>query len=399
MLLNVDTIHEGTRFRIKDREKARVFQGVCAAGGSTRKALARSLKLRPTTVSRVTQELLEDRLLVERRAPSGGGKGRPGVPLESNYDRLMGIAVYVVSRQVRAALVNLNEKIIERRSAEVPAEADNAEMRKRIVGLLRPLIGQLPARAELVGVGASLPGTVNPGRGRWVSSARWPRLADLRIGPLLDGLGVRSALHRSLDPELAFLLLKNRPYRRGGTVLFHWGYGIGSAYAYDGAVLRSGLGRFGEVGHWQITETEGRRCRCGLFGCLETEAALWALLPAIRETNPGVPEGEPEFARYAAEGRLDGLPVIHTALNHVCRALGNLHKIFYPDRLLLLGPFTASDALFGALRRQLKTSLPEYAREAFTIRRVAESGGEILGSLLPLFREALRPLLRTRSDL
>lgn len=53
MFTNIKTIHEGTRYRIKDREKSEVFHYICQYVGATRKEIVNISKIRPSTVSRI----------------------------------------------------------------------------------------------------------------------------------------------------------------------------------------------------------------------------------------------------------------------------------------------------------------------------------------------------------
>lgn len=398
MLFSIDTIHEGSRYRNKDKEKARVFQSLCVSDTNTRKMISDNLGIRPITVSKVIQELIEDRLVFEGDIKERNSKGRPEIRLVPNFQRFSAISIYVVSREIKGALVNLNGDILEIQSVLIPKEADNRRVTDEIRRILNSLIRRLPDKSQLIGIGTSLPGTVNAGQGKWISSARWPNLSNLLFNELSSEFKVPFSLHRSLDPELEFLLFTNEKYRHGGTLLFHWGYGIGSAFASDGKVLKSSLGRFGEVGHWQVNMDSIKRCNCGSFGCLETEAALWAILPEIREMYSHAPEDEPEFTDFIRNIDIGNLEVVKTSLGYVTMSLANLFKIFYPDRILLLGPFTEDRLICEELKNGFMKRIPDYARHLVELDVVSGFHGAVSGSIYHLFREALRPLLKTRTN-
>ena len=219
---------------------------------------------------------------------------------------------------------------------------------------------------------------------------------NLPLSRALPGYDVPLFLYRSLDPELEYLLFKNSEYRKGGTLLFHWGYGIGSAYSYGGQVLKSTIGRFGEVGHWQVEPESGKRCSCGSYGCLETEAALWAILPEIRKVYPDAPEDEAGFTAFIRTLDITSMNIMKKALGYVSRSLGNLYKIFYPDRIMLLGPFTENPYVLEKLEYAFTIHIPEYARSSIDFNVVRENNGAVLGNVYHLFRKALKPLLETR---
>ena len=398
MLFSIDTIHEDSRYRNKDKEKARVFQSLCVSDANTRKMIADNLGLRPITVSKVIQELIEDRLVFEGELKKRSTKGRPEIQLIPNYWRFSAISIYVISREIKGALVNLNGEILELQSILIPKEADNRHVIDEIRRILNRLISKLPEKSQLIGIGTSLPGTVNTGQGKWVSSARWPNLSNILLTELSLEFKVPLSLYRSLDPELEFLLFKNEEYRQGGTLIFHWGYGIGSAFALNGKVLKSSLGRFGEVGHWQVNVNSIKRCSCGSFGCLETEAALWAILPEIRGVFPDAPEDEPEFTDFIRNIDIGNLEVIKRSLVYVTMSLANLYKVLYPDRILLLGPFIEDSSIYEELKSGFLARIPEYARPLVELNIVSGFQGAVSGSLYHLFREALRPFLKTRTN-
>ncbi len=398
MLFSIDTIHEGNNYRIKDKEKALVFQKLCVSNNNTRKMIADNLKLRPITVSKIIKELIEDRLIFEGDSKERNSKGRPEIRLVPDYWRFSTISIYVLSREIMGAIVNLNGEILESQSVLIPKEADNTLIAEEIHRILNLLIGKIPEKSELVGIGASLPGTVNAYQGKWISSARWPNLSNICFTDLVSEFKVPVSLYRSLDPELEFQLFKNDKYKQGGTILFHWGYGIGSALALDGKILKSNLGRFGEVGHWQVEPNSNKKCNCGSTGCLETEAALWAILPQIREVYPDAPEDEPEFIDFIRKIDIGKMEVIKHALEYVTMSLANLYKVFYPDRILLLGPFVEDSSIFNELKSGFLAQIPEYARPSVELDVISGFQGAVSGSIYHLFRDALRPFLRTRTN-
>ena len=398
MLFSIDTIHEDSNYRIKDKKKALVFHKLCISKNNTRKMISENLGLRPITVSKIIKELIEDKLILEGDSKERNSKGRPEILLAPNYCLFLAISIYVVSREIKGALVNLNGVILESQSVLIPKEADNIAIIKELQRILKFLVNKLSEKSQLIGIGTSLPGTVNGEKGKWISSARWPQLSNINLTDLISEFNVPLSLNRSLDPELEYLLFNNANYRKGGTLLFHWGYGIGSAFASEGKILKSSLGRFGEVGHWQIKQNSIKNCSCGSMGCLETEAALWAILPEIREFFPDAPEDEPEFTDFIQNNDIGKLEVINRALGYVTISLANLYKVFYPDRILLLGPFAEESLLFNQLKSGFNTLIPDYACSSVELRVVSGFQGAVSGSIYHLFRDALRPVLRTRGN-
>jgi transcriptional regulator of PTS gene len=108
-----------------------------------------------------------------------------------------------------------------------------------------------------------------------------------------------------------------------------------------------------------------------------------------------VPEDEKELAPLLGDAGLLRVPEIRTALRAVQDALLVLSMMFYPDRIILSGPFTENPPVFRRLTEGLRRALPEYARDASSFA-VIPGGmpGCRRGGASPLFRATLARALR-----
>jgi predicted NBD/HSP70 family sugar kinase len=399
MLNDIASVHEGGRHRIKDAEKAAIYQEIYRRRRATRKQIAAALSSRPTTVSRAVQELIEDGLVETLHEPAPARpRGRPEIHLQPRLARYTALVIQGVSRRLKGVLVDLGYRTLAEAETRLDEKAGNDELEAGLSELTADLAGRNPAGSSLLCAGLCLPGTVNGREERWISAARWPGLDRLALSTLARRAGARLSIQRALDAELEYLLVNTPAYRRGNTLLFHWGYGIGSAYAHQGRVLRSTLGRFGEIGHVRLKGTGDKPCFCGSCGCLETEAALWALLPELRRRQPDTPEDEDLFAaRLAGQRLLQDLPAVRRAAAHIRTALDLVYQVIYPDRILLFGPFFQSDELFTLLAEGFQDGLPAYARGSVSLERIASGRmGAVVGSSHRFFREALKKDLIAR---
>jgi len=394
LLYSIDRVHDGTTHRVKDREKAALYHAVCAGVPSTRKELAARLRLRPSTVSDAAQELIQDGLVAEYQAYEEGRSGRPRHILTPLTNRFVAISLYVDSRGLVAVLLNLCGDVLAEESRDVPAQADNGELAAWILDLLTVLPPRVPRGSTLVGASLSLVGAVNPRACVWVGAARWPRLKDLDLSEVQSRVRFPLILLRANEVELDYHLACTAGAEAESAIHLHWGFGIGSAVSVQGRVFTSTLGRFGEIGHMRMGANRDAPCLCGARGCLETSAALWALLPALRRHMGDLPEGEKELTPYLRDPRLCDLPEVKRALEAVCEALQFLYVVFYPDIVLLSGPFTENHSMLARLIEGFRSSLPAPARKSVTIS-VCASGmpGCRHGATDGLFRDTLRNTL------
>jgi predicted NBD/HSP70 family sugar kinase len=150
------------------------------------------------------------------------------------------------------------------------------------------------------------------------------------------------------------------------------GTGIGGGIILEGKLYHGASDVAGEIGHTTI-DTEGRRCKCGNYGCLEAYAsgpniamrAIEALEAGAESRLPGYVDGDLNrvTAQTVYQAAYDGDELALEVVNDTARFLGagiaNLLNVFNPEVVVICGGVTlAGDHLFVPLRR-------EVARRAF----------------------------------
>jgi transcriptional regulator of PTS gene len=396
MLSNIASLCQTSHYRVKDREKSLVFQEICNFAPCSRKEIAKKTRIRPTTVSRVVQEMLNDGLVFECGDEKAlDRRGRPEIFLKANLNRLVAISLYLQSRQLYAALINLGEEILEEQFATLEAKVTNTRFIGMCAKLIRKISQKVPAGSELLGFAISLVGTVNSRDKIWISASRWRNIHNLEFSSLEKMLKLPVVLNRMQDAELEYLIQKTPRYRNKNVLFIHWGFGIGASYANRGKVLTSTIGRFAEIGHTRISLESNKECQCGARGCLETEAALWALREDPEMGFVSRFSNEKVLGQYFKEMDLLSTKTVKNALRYIEFSLLNLHQIFYPDVVIFYGPFTENREVFRSLSSYLKNELPSYARNTVEWRAV-EGGFQscIRSNLYEFFKKRLQELLR-----
>ena len=151
-----------------------------------------------------------------------------------------------------------------------------------VVGELAGAVREAAAAAdlapgELTGVGVGAPGSIDPERGVVTKIAN--------VDSWDEPFGLAEALARELSLPVAVgndVSAAVEAERRFGAGREHdsflgvfWGTGVGAGVVVDGRPLR-GRGSAGELGH-MVAKRGGRRCACGLRGCVEAYAGRGAL--------------------------------------------------------------------------------------------------------------------------
>ena len=383
----------------RDEHKRRIYGAICTNPGISRNRIARILRIRPSTVSDLVSQLISDKLVSERPLDTVQGLGRPEIPLHSVSSRFVTVGIHIVSKQLRAILMNASGTRLAEASLLLPDDIDNDRFVEHVTEVVHYLVGKRPDHAEVIGVTLIVPGLVRFEPRIWVLTTRFPGIRNVSIDRLENALQLHVVFKRALDAGLQYLLLKNERYNEGGTVLFHWGYGIGAAYAYNGQIMESQRGPVLEIGHFRYNTTATKRCVCGLTGCLETEAALWALFPTLCETEGPIPEDEDSVEVARAIQRFIRSDASEGVVTAISRAVANLHAVLSPNRFLFVGPFTEQTDIIHTIRDKVLSMIIPSRADFFDIETVmVEHGGETVAASEAVFRARLDQFLNDKTD-
>ncbi len=382
-------------YRRKDIEKARVFEAIIQNSDATRKQLYLDLKVRPNNVSTAVQELLENELIYEDIQIRNFKKGRPEIKLGVHVNKLIAISVWVSSNNLVGALINLGGEISNLYVKELPSASSNKEFTEATREIITHLVNCRKEDQELLGIGFCLPGVVNQQTKNWIFNSRWPNVSNLDLGRFSLEYNIPVEIIRKLESELISFLNKNPKYQESSSILIHWGYGIGAAYAHKGKVLHSYFGSFGEIGHLKHSEQHGIKCACNEYDCIETVAAGWSLLPHLEKQVGPLPDSEEELAERCKEVDLYSIAEMKDAISAIVSAISTTCRIINPQIMFIYGPFLANKKISEILVKELYTSIPSYNRDYIEIVILEEDLTKLgpLGSTNKFFITRLKDLL------
>ena len=380
--------------RVRARQRAQLFREICLMPQPSRRALIRRLGLRSSTVSSVLDDLIDSRLVREAGPVSGNDRGRPRLILAPEMNSRVAISLYVEHLTLCGGMVNLAEHVLGEQQIALSKSAGPAEF----LGAFETLVGSLwrfaPAEAEILGVAFSPVGAVDRQNCRWVMCNRWPAIHDVDFAPLQRKLGLPVIVRRNLETILDYEVQTSVEYQDSKVALFHWGYGVGSAYSHHGEVLETERGNYSGVGHTVINPLSTKRCQCGALGCLEAEAAIWALLPRFKEIEPGVREEDDGYYELLSRSLFRDIAFLREAVGAARIGLHNLCKMLSPDYVLFLSPFASNPGLTKLLQECVESSFPHEVHYEPAFRVVGGSfRGCLFANVYPLFRTELRKLI------
>ena len=255
----------------------------------SRADLARYSGLQRSTVSVITEQLIEERWVTEG-ASGHAPRGRKPRFLHLNEGRVGIIGINIRPAITTFALADLDAHFIAQESLPTPEDAD--QFLTELTVRLRRLIQSHP-EIYYEGIGVSLPGRIDLSSQKLIFA---PNLAwqdiDLKTA-LEEATGLPVELENAANAcALAEVWFGLHPEGVRNLIAVTVSEGIGAGMILNGQLVRGTSGMAGEFGHTTMVE-QGLACRCGNRGCWEVYASNSA---AVRYYAQAASPGRPRKA-------------------------------------------------------------------------------------------------------
>jgi glucokinase len=180
--------------------------------------------------------------------------------------------------KIQTVLTDGSAEVLGASRHETPGTGGPKAVAAEIVETVREALAEANADvAALSGVGVGAPGSIDVERGIVTKVANiegW----DSPF-PLADALQEALGTPAAIGNDVSVAVEAERVYGAGrhysSFLGVFWGTGVGGGLVVDGHMLR-GRGSAGELGH-MVAKPGGRRCACGLHGCVEAYSGRGAM--------------------------------------------------------------------------------------------------------------------------
>lgn len=303
---------------VKRRNRVNTLRCVLASGRVSQMELTQRLSLSWPTILQNVKELTELGLVREDGVyqSTGGRKAKAYVPVR---DAKVAVGVDLTADHVSVVLTDLGGTLLRQVRGALRFSMEDVYF-KYLGGLIQRFADANGVTDRILGVGISLPGTVDEDRGLLRDS----HSLDLRNTSLsvfnthipwscrfLNAAGAAGLAEVYGDPDA------------GDIVYLSLSDTVGGAILRDGKLYMGSRLRAGEFGHITLVP-DGLPCYCGKTGCLDAYCSAKCLsdqaggnLPAFFEA---LQAGDPEKRRIWRE-----------YLEYLAMAVNNLHMIFDCD--------------------------------------------------------------------
>jgi predicted NBD/HSP70 family sugar kinase len=377
---------------IRRQNRSALLSKLFFDGPRSRLELSQLTGLSSATVSTVTAELIEDRLVVEAgQVESNGGRPRVLLRVDPAYGHVIGVDVGETGVTVELfdlAMKRIATVVRPLKSARPTPDAVVAEVVAGIDAVLdgagaRTDVSTRPPEpidsGSVIGIGLGVPGivehrivehgTVEHGtieHGEivlvhaptidWHDVPLATMLAEHGIvAPVFIGNGAKT----QAQAEMWFGAARGARH----AIVALIGSGVGAAVITDGAPFQGASSSAGEWGH-TLLAYGGRPCRCGANGCLEAYVGAESILERYVAAGGTVGGGDEALeidALIAASS--DGDPiataVVTDTVGYLGAGIGNLVNMFNPERVVLGG--WAGLVLGAALLPRIREAAEQHA--------------------------------------
>ncbi len=303
----------------------------------SRADVARLSGLQRSTVSLITEQLMEERW-VREGAIGKLPRGRRPTMLVLNDD----LAVMVLDihpEQAYVAVVNLKGHFLSRASLPLPSYPEKAI--ENIVTCMKRMKMAYPEKS-FEGIGVSLPGRVDPDSQRLIFAPNLNWL-DVDIKKTIERsmrlpVELDNAANAGLLAEMWFGQIDGVR----NAVLVTISEGIGTGILSNGQLVTGKSGMAGEFGHI-LLDPAGPRCACGANGCWEIFASSRAALRYYRESTSDQKHiAIDDLLRLASEGDAPATNALIKQAQYIGKGLRSIVSALAPELILLAGDITSA---------------------------------------------------------
>lgn len=353
---------------IKRSNRSALLRILHEHGWLSRKRLAEAMNLTPAAISKITGDMLEERLIVEGKSLESSSAGRREITLNINEKCRCALGMFINLRQAILSATWLDGSVIFSEELEIEPAADAENLAEKLSARILQLAEIYKIeKSSILGIGIAVRGiTSSDGRTVKNSFGALDSL-DCPLAQLVEscsGLPVIMANNvRSLLAAHVFMHSGNDFRSR---FFLRCEYGIGAALSIEGKIWHGGSERCAEIGHIPAPFAGNKKCSCGKTGCLETVASPASILEDAKhamskENTPflwSISERKPEITlndvfTAAMSGDKPVSEIVEKAVDSLAMALKGVIGIIDPEEIVLYGRMFDNSYYYSLLIRKM----------------------------------------------
>ena len=355
---------------MKQLNYAMIYRLIVQQSPISRIQLAEISQLAPASITKITRQLLNTKLIKEVDIQQSTG-GRPAVSIVAKFDYYQAISIQLSRSHVMIELYNLGAKTLA--SKRFPLnDFSQQQTQNYLISLIELFcLEQQKKIKNLIAISVVMPGVIDSVKG----IVRYTPHIDVNNWALAEILTEKFSVPIFIGNDVQSLALAESYFGTtqsvDDSILVRVHRGIGSGVIINQQLLMNHNQSACEVGHIQVNQL-GERCHCGNFGCLENQVinveiekrARLLLEQGYKSKLTPSKCDILTICQLANQGDELAEKLIRSAGEHLGRAVAIMVNIFNPQCIVLAGELTKSpeillDAVNNALNSQSLKQLRE----------------------------------------
>lgn len=359
---------------MKQLNYAMIYRLIIQQSPISRIQLAENSQLAPASITKITRQLLNKKLIKEVDIQQSTG-GRPAVSIVAKFDYYQAIAIQLSRSHVMIELYDLGAKSLA--SKRIPLnDFTQQQTQNYLISLIELFCQEQQKKIKhLIAIAVVMPGVIDSVKG----IVRYTPHIHVDNWALCDILKTKFDVPVFIGNDVQSLALAESYF--GSTqsvedsILVRVHRGVGSGVIINQQLLMNHNQSACEVGHIQVNEL-GDRCHCGNFGCLENQVVNNAiekraklLLEQGYRSKLTVDKCDIlTICQLAKQGDELAEKLIKSAGENLGRAVAMMVNIFNPQCVVLAGELTKSpEILLNAVNNALYSQSLKQLRENLII--------------------------------
>lgn len=322
---------------MKRMNTALILKLIRERGTISRIDLAKETGLTAATVTNLTAELIDNKLVEEFNTGVSTG-GRKPILLKINSSEFCIASASINSDKVEFAVSDFCAKIIFYRHMKINNDATPEYCVDFIIKSLKKFTSENSTR--VIGMGIGIHGIVDSVEGIsvYAPNLRW-RDANIR-----NLVAKHTDIPIFIDNDVRLMALAEMWFGQSKNtdnfVFLYVGAGVGSAIVINKTLMRGATDAAGEIGH-TVIDIDGPVCECGKRGCLQAfvnEAAMRGFLKDNLDKTEILDEnstGDDIVDAYLNNSDKAATAVLNNEIKYLSLGISNIINVFNPQLVVL----------------------------------------------------------------
>ena len=341
---------KNTKIRKLNLTDYQILERVMKNPKVSRTDLANQLELTPAAISKAIKKLIGQGIIIENEyLRSTGGRPRMTLNVNKEYKKIIGINLGVGFMNI--VVSHLDGEIIQIRQRKFAFKTQ-----EKVLELLYEGISEVIEKfgvKSIIGMGLATHGLVDRKKGTVIFSPhfKWKKL-EIR-----KELEKKFNLRVSVENDVRAMLTAEHMYGCAGNMknfmMLYIRNGVGSAIFLNGKIFEGSNCGAGEIGHFIVKESSTIQCRCGKFGCLETEYSEQALINKViwemEQKGQYNPKEKVTIDRIYNRSKHKEEPYYSIVKEAACetgKVIGNILNVLDIDNVVVAGDILMTEKLY-----------------------------------------------------